>query len=58
LERPQVPHSVVRLPEDSLPEQADGNEQQSSADKRYEQLCVDLGRQMADRAHETVVAAT
>jgi hypothetical protein len=46
------------MPEDTLPEQAHGDEQHSGADERDEQLGVDLGRQMADRVHEPIVAAT
>ena len=51
LEGPEPFRSVVRLTEDSQPEQADGHHQHGSADERDEQLDVDLaGRRPTARA--------
>ena len=56
LERSEPRRSVVRLAEDTQPEQADGDDEHGGADERDEQLRVDLGRQAADPADESVVA--
>ena len=56
LQPAEARHPVVRLPEDSLPDQTDRHEQHGGAHERDEQLGVDLEGQAADRTDDRIVA--
>ena len=56
LERPERPHSLVGLSEESEPEDSHHDDEQGGADERDEELDVDAGRHAADSPDERVIA--